>query len=64
MDKPINAFIILASAQFYLKEYEQSLSSFGKVLEIDDENKVAKQWIKYVTTEKHKQEEFKAFINS
>lgn len=64
MDKPVNAFIILASAQFYLKEYEQSLSSFGKVLEIDDENKVAKQWIKYVTTEKHKQEEFKAFINS
>ena len=59
-----NAHIVLGSAYFYQKKFEDSLSAFGKVLEIDKDSKVAKQWIKYVTTEKQKQEHFDSFMNS
>lgn len=59
-----NAHIVLGSAYFYQKKFEDSLSAFGKVLEIDEDSKVAKQWIKYVTTEKQKQEHFDNFMKS
>ncbi len=62
--KEENTHIILGSAYFYKKKFESSLSAFGEVLKIDEKSKLAKQWIKYVTTEKKKQEVFKAFLAS
>ena len=62
--KDETAHIVLGSALFYKKQYESSLGAFADVIKIDDENKFAKQWIKYVTTEKKKQEMFIAFLES
>ncbi len=62
--KEETAHIILGSAHFYKKQYEDSLEAFANVIKLDEKNKFAKQWVKYVTTEKKKQEAFIAFINN
>jgi len=62
--KEETAHIILGSAYFYKKQYEDALGAFANVIKLDEENKFAKTWIKYVTTEKKKQEAFIAFINN
>jgi tetratricopeptide (TPR) repeat protein len=62
--KEETAHIILGSAYFYKKQYEDALVAFANVIKLDKENKFAKQWVKYVTTEKKKQEAFVAFINN
>jgi tetratricopeptide (TPR) repeat protein len=62
--KEETAHIILGSAYFYKKQYEDVLVAFANVIKLDKENKFAKQWVKYVTTEKKKQEAFVAFINN
>ena len=58
------AHIVLGSAHFYKKQYEESLVAFSDAIKLNNENKFALQWIKYLTDEKKKQEAFIAFINS
>ena len=64
LSKEVSAHIVMGSAYFYQKKFDDSLVSFGKVLELDKESKVAKQWIKYITAEKKKQEHFDLFMKS
>ncbi len=64
IDKEASAHIILGSAHFYQKRYDYSLRSFADVLKMDEGNKFALQWIKYVTSEQKKHLAFKAFLDS
>jgi len=62
--KEETAHIILGNAYFSKKQYEDALEEFSNVIKLDEDNKFAKQWIRYVTIEKKKQEAFIAFINN
>lgn len=64
LSKEVSAHIVMGSAYFYQKKFDESLMAFGKVLELDKNSKIAKQWIKYITTEKKKQEHFELFMKS
>jgi len=64
LPKDETAHIILGNAYFGKKQYENALKEFSSVIKIDKDNKFAKQWIRYVTIEKKKQEAFIAFINN
>jgi len=64
LPKEETAHIVLGNAYFSKKQYEDALKEFSNVIKLDEDNKFAKQWIRYVTTEKKKQEAFIAFINN
>lgn len=62
--KEETAYIVLGSAHFYKKQFDDSLVAFSDAIKLNSESKFAKQWIKYLTSEKKKQEAFIAFLDS